>query len=47
MRLTIALYDTLVIVNHIVFFNIIGIVMQILLVGSVAVFYIRLALARK
>jgi hypothetical protein len=41
MRLTIMAYDTLVIVNHVVFFNVVGIIMQVLLVGSAVVFYVR------
>lgn len=41
MRITCLCYDTLVIVNHIVFFNIVGIIMQILIVSSSIVFYIR------
>lgn len=34
-------YDALSIVNHIMFFNIIGLVQSILLTGSVIVFYVR------
>jgi len=40
-RIACATYDTLVVVNYIKFFNIIGIVQSALLVGAVVVFYIR------
>lgn len=43
MRLAMLTYDICVIVNYAVFVNIIGIVMELLLIGSAVVFYIRLA----
>jgi len=40
-RVSSAIYDGLVIINYVVIFNIIGIVQSVLLLGSVAIFYIR------
>jgi hypothetical protein len=40
-------YDSLVVVNHIKYFNIIGLIQSALLVGAVIVFYIRFFLTRR
>ena len=46
-RASMASYDILVIVNHVIFFNIAGIVMAALKLGSVAVFYARFIIANQ